>query len=138
MFHKDYLDDWEKVKEIRENTVFLYVALLGSVDENLLTSDVLGILDLEYDRLFAVLDRSDPEAHYTFVLRGRENKNMHITRRTEGLKFDKNGCVTNTIEFYKYNYYDDRKTSKKISRTRIPSEVWIEDRFGNKERKITW
>ena len=53
LFHKHYLNSWDKVEMIRLNTIFLYVVLLGAVDSSFLYSkpDVLGILNLEYDQL---------------------------------------------------------------------------------------
>ena len=56
LFHKDYFNDWNRVEIIRENTYFLYVAILGGIDTSLVRYDE-GILNLKYDRLFRSLDK---------------------------------------------------------------------------------
>ena len=59
---------------------------------------------------------------------------MSKERRAQGLVFGGNGLIKNTIKFTKFDY--DHYDSVEISRTRIPSEVWITDLFGNKKSKI--
>ena len=54
LFHRDFCNDWEKVEYIRKNTIFLYVVLLGMLEDKLIQGNpmLLNVLDVEYDHLF--------------------------------------------------------------------------------------
>lgn len=134
LFHKDYLNSWNRVEEIRTNTIFIYAMILGSVDHALLEDpSVLGILDIEYDQLFCLIDNAK-NVFYSFVLAGEEYVSMQKEPRYEGLVFNENGSIMNTIIFKKLAY--DGYESVEISRSNIPSEVWVSDTFGNRRSKI--
>ena len=136
LFHKDYFNTWDKVEQIRSNTLFLYVALLGAVDPAVIMSNpaVLGILNAEYDQLFCIIDEQKNDL-FSFVLRGKEYSNMRKEFRYKGLVFNKNGLITNTILFKKFDY--DHYETVEISRSNMPSEVWIPDIYG-KKKYIVW
>ena len=77
---------------IRENTIFLFVTLLGSVDTTLFAFNpaILGYLNDEYDRLFHLID-SRNEHQYTLILKGKEFTDMDKQRRDKDLIFNQNG-----------------------------------------------
>ena len=130
LFHKDYFDSWTRVEIIRRNTLFLYVVLLGAIDQNLISDPlVLGILDTEYDRLFCLLDERK-DSFFSFELDGREYLGMMKEPRREGMKFDENGLITNRIYFTKHDYGQDEVVE--LSRAHLPSIIWVSDAFGGK------
>lgn len=135
LFHKDYLNTWERVEQIRKNTVFLYVALLGSADTTLITDNnaIMGSLNIEYDRMFHILDSQD-EDRFLVVLNGKEYSGMEKETRHHGLRFNKNGLIANTIKMCKYVY--DHYECIEISRTNMPSQIWIMDSHSNKKDLI--
>ena len=77
LFHKDYFNEWNKVEQIRNNTLFLYIALFGAVDPEILTYDpsVLGILNVEYNQLFKIVDESKYNT-FSIVIDGKEYSRM--------------------------------------------------------------
>lgn len=131
LFHKDYFNSWKKVEQIRTNTIFLYVALLGSVESYIIMNDptVLGILNIEYDQMFSVIDKQK-DGFFSLVVGGKEYSEMRKEPRDRGLMFDKNGLITNTILFKKYDY--DHEESVEVSRFNMPSTIWITDSSENK------
>lgn len=135
LFHKDYFDAWERVEYIRENTIFLFVTLLGSVDTTLFAFNpaILGYLNDEYDRLFHLLD-SRNERQYTLILKGKEFTDMDKQRRDKGLIFNQNGQIQNTIRFRKFVY--DHYEELEISWRNMPSEIWIAETCNKKSKKI--
>ena len=135
LFHKDYFNEWNKVEQIRNNTLFLYIALFGAVDPEILTYDpsVLGILNVEYNQLFKIVDESKYNT-FSIVIDGKEYSRMWKEPRSRGLVFDRNGLITNEIIFKTLKY--DYNETVKISRTKMPSKVWIQDALGN--NKIIW
>ena len=134
LFHKDYINTWKRVEQIRKNTIFLYVALLGAVDITLITDNhvLKGILNVEYDRMFHILD-SQTGRNFAFVLKGNEYSKMEKETRHQGLKFDKNGLITNTLKFKKSDF---DHCEVEISRTNMPSEIWVTGSFEKKTTKI--
>ena len=70
LFHKDYFNSWDRVEQIRANTIFLYVALLGAVDPALIESDpgVLSILNIEYDQMFSIIYES-ADHYYSLIFK---------------------------------------------------------------------
>ncbi len=135
LFHKDYLNSWVQVEQIRRNTIFLYVILLGSVDIAYIKSknNSFGFINLEYDELFSILDKRKAQ-NYSFILGGMEYIDWQKDERREGLMFDENGCITNTISFRKLQY--DEYEVMEISRTNMPSELWATDYHGEKKKKL--
>lgn len=135
LFHKDYLNNWDQVEQIRRNTIFLYVILLGSVDVTYTASsnNKFGLVNLDYDKLFCILDKCKAQ-HFSFILSGKEYSNWNKDERREGLRFNKNGCITNTISFRKLQY--DEYEVIKISRTNMPSELWTTDFHGGKKDRL--
>lgn len=131
LFHKDYFNSWDKVEEIRTNTIFLYVALLGAVESYIIASDptVLGVLNVEYDQMFSTVDKQK-DVLFSLIIGGKEYSEMRKEPRDRGLMFDKSGLITNTISFKKYDY--DHEESVEVSRFNMPSTIWITDSSGNK------
>ena len=131
VFHKDYFNSWPKVEQIRKNTIFLYAVLLGSIDSSIIKNDptVLGVLNIEYDRLFSLLDEQN-DNEFSFMLDNVEYSGMRKERRYEGLIFDENGLIMNTITFKKFDY--DHFETVEISRSNMPSALWETDLSGNK------
>lgn len=134
LFHKEYFNKWDRVEKIRKNTIFLYVALLGSVDTVLVSDGErdLGFLCDEYDRLFQLLDKYR-DNFFTIVINGKEHPDVRKEGRSKGLAFDGNGLITNTIQFKKLVY--DHFETIEISRFKMPSEVWTVS-SGKKKNKI--
>lgn len=135
LFHKDYFDAWERVEYIRENTIFLFVTLLGSVDTTLFTFNpaILGYLNDEYDRMFHLLD-SRNEHQYTLIFKGKEYTDMDKQRRKKGLTFNQNGQIQNTVQFRKFVY--DHYEQVEVSWKNMPSEIWIAETYNKKSKKI--
>ena len=135
LFHIDYLNSWDRVEQIRANTLFLYVVLLGSIDPALLKNDpsVLGILNIEYDRLFFVLEGQDTSC-YSIEVDGKIHTGMRKEPRCKGLIFNSYGLIMNEITFTKFDY--DHYETIIISRTNIPSEIWLTDLSGDKKRRV--
>jgi len=133
LFHKDYFNKWDKVEQIRRNTIFLYVILLGALDPDISYSNpsILGIINDEYDRLFSVIDSCD-NVEYSFTINGVRYNEMNKNPRYIGLTYDENGSIKNNIVFSKFVY--DHNEKIEISRLNMPSEVWITDNSG--PRKI--
>lgn len=132
LFHKDYFNSWAKVEQIRKNTIFLYVVLLGSIDSPIIKNDstVLDVLNIEYDKLFSLLDKQNDHI-FSFELNNKEYSEMRKERRYEGLKFNENGLIMNTITFKKYDY--DHCETVEISRANMPSAIWKTDSSGKKD-----
>lgn len=135
LFHKNHLNSWERVKQIRTNTIFLYVTLLGSVEITLIKKgrDILGSINVEYDHLFSILDE-ETHREFIFVLNGTEYSGMQKQNRYQGLIFDRNGLIANTVRFKKFDY--DHYEEVELSRSNMPSAIWIAESFGEKGRKI--
>lgn len=131
VFHKDYFNSWDRVEQIRKNTIFLHVVLLGGIDSTIINNDqyVLGILNIEYDRLFSLLDKQNDQ-EFSFELDYVEYTGMRKERRYEGLIFDENGLIMNTITFKKFDY--DHYETVEISRSSMPSAIWKTDLSGNR------
>lgn len=135
LFHKDYFKNWERVITIRNNTLFLYVALLGSAEHALLSrnSSVLGILDEDYDLLFMALD-SENAQRYSITINDIEYHDLEKTPRNEGISYDANGLIVNVLSFQKKEC--DGYSEILLSRNNMPAEVWTEDIYNNKIRQI--
>lgn len=136
LFHKDYFDDWERVNTIRKNTIFLYVVLLGAADPAFLNRDhkTLGILNMNYDRLFGILENQDPGATYCFSLKGKEYSNMQKDSRHEGICYNKYSLICNSLTFRSPGYDDNPVVT--VSPENIPSEIWTTNFQGKKLRKL--
>ena len=132
LFHKDYFNNWNKVEMIRSNTFFLYVVILGSVDPALINYKE-GILDLKYDRLFRLLDKKRDQ-HFLCIINGKEFSEMSIEPRREGITYNDNGLISNSIVLKKFNY--DHYDRIEITIDNMPSEIWITDSIGTKKERI--
>ncbi len=134
LFHKDYFYNWDRVIQIRKNTVFLYVTLLGSVNLDFLPKDYkgLGLLQTEYDKLFEILDGQ--EGYFLIELNGKAYSKMSMRRREKGLNYNLDGMVTNTIEFEKYEY--DHYVTIEIGPRNMPTAIWKEDLYENRISQI--
>ena len=132
LFHKDYFNSWNQVELIRTNTFFLYVTILGSVDPALIKYNE-GIFDLKYDRLFRLLDKKR-NLHYRCVINGDEFTEMTIEPRYEGITYNENGLINNSIVFKRFDY--DHYDKVEITIDNMPSEIWITDSIGTKEERI--
>lgn len=135
LFHKDFFNNWDRVEIIRENTIFLYVALLGAVEPSLIANGFLNlrILDDNYDQLFKIIS-NEKTNYYSITLKGKEYHGLQKVISNKGLLFNKNGQIKNTIKFKIIN--DNRYEIIELSRRNMPSEVWIENIIGNKIKKI--
>lgn len=134
LFHKDFLNDWERVDFIRENTIFLYVVLLGATDPVLKNQKVLGILNMEYDRLFEILDSQNPSSTYSLLIGENEYSNMRKNPRCEGLEYDKYALINNSLTFSKYD--GNKEIVVELSTQSMPSEIWITNTQGEKIKKL--
>lgn len=132
LFHKDYFDSWNKVEIIRTNTFFLYATILGSVDPTLIKYNE-GVLDLKYDRLFRILDKQRNRS-ILCIIDDTEFNEMHIEPRNEGITYNENGLINNSIVLKRFNY--DHYDKIEISIDNMPSEIWITDSFGTKKNRI--
>ena len=132
VFHKDYFNLWDRVEQIRKNTIFLHVVLLGAIDSSLINSDpsILSILNIEYDRLFSLLDKQN-DHYFSIELDNKEYLEMRKERRYKGLEFDENGLIMNSITFKKFDY--DHYETVEISRSNMPSAIWKTDSSGKKD-----
>ena len=138
LFHKDYFNKWNRVDIIRENTVFLYIALIGTVDLELIDIDgsVLKMFDDSYERLFKKISRYKG-SNLTLVYPNRRYKSMRtINEGREGLRYDEKGIVCNTIEFKQDDSYYDVDERLTISADNMPVEVWREDLWGKEIEKL--
>lgn len=135
LFHKDYFNDWQQVKQIRQNTIFLYFAILGVVDTALISDDpaTLGLLDTNYDKMFHIIDSQD-DNYFTIVLNGKEYPGMRRVFREKGLTFNADGQITNSLTFKRFDY--DHCDTIDLSRGNMPSEVWVSDVYEKKHEKI--
>jgi len=131
LFHRDYFNTWERVEIIRKNTIFLYMALLSSVDTELLedNNNILRYINRNYEDLFNILDNKDYQEYY-MVLQGIEYSRLMKLPRTKGLTYDKNGLITNPLSFR--SLLDNNDIT--ISSNNMPSEIWSIDKNGNKDR----
>ena len=111
------------------------MALLGAVDEAIVNSDpaFLGILNIEYDQMFGVLDKYNNDL-FSFVLDGKEYSEMRKDPRSKGLVFNENGLITNSITFKRFDY--DHYEVVEFSRDNMPTEVWLADVFDKKKMKL--
>lgn len=136
LFHRDYFNDWKRVEQIRNNTIFLYVVFLGMINYAVMTNipDLLGILDEEYDRLFSIIDREQSRL-YVLEINGKEYSKMEKEPRYDGIKYTWNGLIRNTISFRKF--VSDHYEKIELSPKNMPSTIWSSDVFGNKV-KLLW
>lgn len=134
LFHKDYFYNWDRVIQIRKNTLFLYVTLLSSVNLELLSKDSkgLGLLRTEYDKLFEIMDGR--EGCFVIEINGKEYSHMSIRRREKGLSYNLYGMVNNTIEFEKYDY--DHYVTVEIGPRNMPTSIWEEDLHGKRTTRV--
>ena len=93
----------------------------------------MGCLNIEYDRLFHILDCQE-ERRFLVVLNGIEYSDMEKETRYQGLKFDGNGLIMNTIKMRKFDY--DHYEIIEISRSNMPSQIWTTDNHNNKKGQI--
>ena len=135
LFHKDSLKEWEKVDIIRNNTIFLYVALLGTIDMEIFGkySNVFGILNSEYDSMFYSIEKNTNE-YFSLKFNDKEYPIMRKEQRIQGLSFDKYGLINNTIKFQILD--GDSNEEIELSRKYMPTEVWAVDAFGKKKKRI--
>lgn len=132
LFHKDYFNSWNRVEMIRANTFFLYVTILGSIDPVLIKYNE-GILDLKYDRLFRILDKKRDQ-YFLCVINGKEFSEMNIKPRNEGITYNENGLINNSIVLKRLNY--DHYDKIELTIDNMPSEIWITDSTGRKKKRI--
>lgn len=136
LFHRDYLNKWKRVEFIRNNTLFLCVVLLGMLDDYLVNtpSNLLCLLNDEYDSLFKAVD-SDESSHYVVKTQEGVFEDMQKQPRREGIVYNWNGQIKNTIKFKKYDY--DHYVELEISSEKMPLEIWAMDVFG-KNKELIW
>lgn len=132
LFHKDYFNSWDRVEMIRENSLFLYTVILGSIDANLIKYDE-GTLNLKYDHLFRILDKKR-DRFILCIINGTEFNEMHIEPRNEGITYNESGLINNKIVLKRFDY--DHYDIIELSRDNMPSEIWITASFGKKEKRI--
>ncbi|ADU22995.1 hypothetical protein [Ruminococcus albus] len=132
LFHKDFFNNWNRVEIIRTNTLFLYVAILGSINPVLIKYDE-GILNLQYDELFSILDKQRNN-RFLLIINGVEYSGMNIEPRNEGIAYIESGLINNSIVFKRFNH--DHYDRIELTRDNMPSEIWIIDSFGTKEKRI--
>ena len=134
LFHKDYFSDWERVIQIRENTLFLYVTLLGAVNDIYLTNDIksLEFLNVKYNDLFEILDNEN--GIFFIEINGKTYTKMYKKQRLKGLTFNLYGIITNTIEFENYDCYPCITVT--LSPKNMPTTIWKEDIYGNQTVQI--
>lgn len=132
LFHKDYFNSWNRVEMIRANTFFLYVTILGSIDPVLIKYNE-GILDLKYDRLFRILDKKRDQ-YFLCIINGEEFSEMNIEPRNEGITYNENGLINNSLVLKRFNY--DHYDKIELTIDNMPSEIWITDSIGRKKKRI--
>lgn len=132
LFHKHYLDKWDRVEQIRKNTIFLYVVLLGSVDLSKFPFD-LKLIDDRYNRLFELLDKNE-EMYYDLVFKDDKFLKMRKERCTAGITFNKYGQIENKMKFIKFAY--DHNVTVEISKSHIPEEIWESNLPGKNRKRI--
>lgn len=135
LFHKDILSLWERVNDIRTNTIFLFAVLLGSIDSSLIDNNdnLLSILRDQYEQLFLILDKKT-SGFYTIIIKGKEYSNMEKLPRHEGLSYNNYGLVKNSVSFRRFIY--DHYEEVVISPNNMPTEVWVENRYGEKSTRL--
>lgn len=133
LFHKDYFDDWKRVKAIRENTIFLYTVLLGATNKTVLKSnkETLSLIDYRYNELFSVLNNSTSNM-YSMEIDGEEYSGLVKKQRSKGLEFYKHGVIKNEIVFENI----DSNQRIKVSKNKMPEAIWETDICGKKTKKI--
>lgn len=136
LFHRDYFKKWDRVDFIRNNTLFLYVTLLGMLDESLTDSspNLLCLLDNGYDNLFKAVD-SNKSFYYVVKTNEGVFKDLQKQQRDEGIEYNWNGQIKNTIKFKKFDY--DHYVELEISSEKMPLEIWATDAFGN-DKELIW
>ncbi len=135
LFHKDHYNTWDRVEHIRTNTLFLYMALLGSIDSELFraNSKILDFVNDDFDRLFRILDNQQSTC-FTLVIDEIEYTDCNIVKRNSGMIFYSSGLIKNTIIFRRLVY--DSFEQVEISRKKMPSEVWIAETQNKKYKRI--
>ncbi len=137
LFHKDYFNKWSQVTRIRENTIFLYIALLSAVDLELINKDggVLALLDDNYERLYNIFSKYKSST-FTIVFENRRYHSMKIISKIrEGLRYDAQGVISNKLEFKRDDCFYDDEEYLTITNKNVPKEVWIEE-IGKIVKKI--
>ena len=59
---------------------------------------------------------------------------MTIKPRNEGIMFNNNGQIRNTIIFTKYEY--DHYEEIEISNGKLPTSIWVINTYGEKVKKV--
>jgi len=142
-FHKNLVDTWEKVKNIRNNTLYLYYLLLGALDLKESFKEEMEVKDNDFEELYKAVLLHNKNRLY-FVKDGKET--IAISPRGENyiIDYDKNGSFynpsfdlfiiddnteTKTIDDYlKIKEKNNRIT---ISSLNLPDYVYID-----KDKKI--
>lgn len=136
LFHRDYCNDWERVKVIRRNTLFLYAILLGGIDDALVQNNphVLDLIDRSYDNLYNSLINSK-SSYFCVELQGEQYRDLEIDNLHSGLRFNQYGQIQNPIIMKRLVY--DQYKGLELSPQNMPSAVWTMDSFhGKKLNKI--
>ena len=134
LFHKDYFSSWNRVEQIRINTIFLYVVLSGAADPVVMDKvSAFSVLNTDYDRMFYEVDGRNNDV-FLLLLGGKEYSEMRLQPRFKGLQFNENGLITNTLIFKRLK--DDSNESIEISRHNTPSGLWTTSLSGEKIRRI--
>lgn len=60
---------------------------------------------------------------------------MQKQQRDEGIEYNWNGQIKNTIKFKKFDY--DHYVELEISSEKMPLEIWATDAFGN-DKELIW
>lgn len=134
LFHRDYFNKWTRVKNIRDNTIFLYAVLLGSVDPSLLKYDnkILELLDDTYDKLFNIMAKVRDTHYFGIQFKDCVYDELELKRRDKGITYDMNGQIDTPIVFILRDTYEETTSEIKVSRDNIPTAIWKTDFAGNK------
>lgn len=132
LFHRDYFNKWNRVNNIRNNTIFLYVVLLGAINSELIENDkrILDLLDNKYDKVFEIL--SGLCGVYGIEFKDCAYDEVEIQRRDKGKTYDTNGQIITPIICVIRDTYNETTTEIEISRNNIPIAVWSSNNNGDK------
>lgn len=135
-FHRDYFNYWKQVEQIRKNTIFLFVALLAMIKDELIDDydKILDIVDESYDQLFCAIDEDKSESYY-IEYEDKVYNNMRKVPRYKGITYSWNGLIRNKISFIRNDYEHHEKLD--ISSRNMPLAIWSIDSLGRK-KKLVW
>ncbi len=149
--HKDIIDDFQSIVDIRNNTILCIYYLLGSCkltdqpDEDCYT---LGVDNNTFNKLYKILVKMRPLFCFYLQFEGSEEIMAIKTFDQEDPCYDTSGNIVSRIQFVRVNSFDaafseelfshiPKENEFYLSRDNVPKRMWWYNKFKGKN-EIVW